>query len=239
MHPMLNIAINAAREAGTIMTYAFDRLDQIDVKEKSKNNYVTDIDVAVERRVIEILKKAYPDHSILAEESGETDSSSHQWIIDPIDGTMNFMHGFPHFCISIALMVDGKVEQGVIYDPIRQDLFSATRGRGAQLNNAKIRVSTQHELDKALLASCRRSEISCGAFRCTGSAALDLAYVAAGKLDGYFENNLKIWDMAAGALMVKEAGGFVSDVDGSENYLQSGKIVAANPKLFKSLLKNI
>lgn len=241
MHPMLNIAVSAARAAGSVMTHAFDQLDKADIHEKGKSDYVTDVEHVVENRVIEILEKAYPDHRILSRESDSADHAYYQWIIDPINGSLNFMHGLPHFAVSIALLVDGKLDQSVIYDPIRQDLFTASKGRGAQLNNSKIRVAKLQHFSKALIStgsSFVGTKAECSALRCSGSTALDLAYVASGKLDGHFERDLNIWETAAGVLLVKEAGGLVSDFAGGEKFLENGAVVAGNPKLFKSILQS-
>ena len=254
MNPMTNTAIKAARQAGELMMRAQDRLKDIKVTEKAENDYVTEVDQHAEAVVIETLRKAYPDHGILAEESGHDAGDDFCWVIDPIDGTRNFMHGLPHFCVSIGLQHKGKTELGVIYDPVRQELFVAERGSGAHVNNKRMRVSAHQQIDKSLLATgfpFRHNEKDkqryfelfnrmlpvCGDFRRAGSAALDLAYVAAGRLDGFFELSLKPWDVTAGALMVKEAGGLLGAFDGSENFLQDGSIIAANPKIFKALLQ--
>lgn len=254
MHPMMNTAITAARKAGDLMMRAQERLHDIKIMEKAQNDYVTDIDQQAEQLIIELLRKAYPNHGILGEEGGLERGDEHLWIIDPIDGTRNFIHGFPHFCVSIALQIKDKIEHGVIYDPCRNDLFIATRGAGAYLNNKRMRVSTQLDLSKCLIGCgfpFRHSNADketyfnffnnimphCSDFRRAGSAALDLAYVANGRLDGFIELSLKPWDMAAGALMVKEAGGLAGSIDGSEDYLKSGNIIAGNPKVFKQLLQ--
>ncbi len=256
MHPLLSIAENAARNAGQIISRAADRLDRVTVTEKSHNDFVTDIDQQAEEEIINVIHKAYPLHRIISEESGDSgDDSEIVWIIDPLDGTSNFIHGFPHFAVSIAVQVRGKIEHGVIYDPIRDETFTASRGRGAKLNNNRIRISTQTKLEKSLVGTgfpFRNAKLQetylnqftnvfpkTGDVRRAGSAALDLAYVAAGRLDAFWEMSLNIWDIAAGSLMIKEAGGLVSDFNGSENYLESGDIVAGNPKLFKALLQLI
>lgn len=252
-HPLINIASNAALRAGRVIINATERLSQITVNEKHANDYVTEVDIRSEQIIIETIHKAYPDHAILAEESGQQGENDTVWIIDPLDGTRNFVHGFPHFAVSIAVQLKGRIEHGVIYDPIRQELFSASRGRGAQLNNHRIRVSTQYRIEKALLgtgfplknrAAFKKHLISfeeissLGAvIRRAGSAALDLAYVAAGRFEGYWGYDLQPWDMAAGMLLVKEAGGLCSDANGEENQFVSGNIVAGNPKIFKSLLQ--
>lgn len=254
--PIINIAISAARAAGTMIARAIDQPDKIQITEKNPNDFVTNIDREVEKKIISIIQKAYPKHGILAEECGEISGSDTVWIIDPIDGTRNFMHGLPHFSISIAIERKGKIEHGVIYDPIRQELFTASRGRGARLNDRRIRVSTHGLLKDALLGtgfSARRSpEYTsayahlfqtllpvCGDVRRAGSAALDLAYIACGRLDGYWELGLKPWDIAAGILLIKEAGGLICDPQGEEKYYESGNIVAGNPKILKALIKYI
>lgn len=256
--PIVNIAVQAARAAGNIIMRAADRPDKMKVTEKQPNDYVTEIDQLAEREIINIIRKAHPKHSILAEESGESIGALDEsvWIIDPIDGTRNFIHGFPHFAVSIAFSHKGKIENGVIYDPVRQELFTATRGKGAQLNDHRIRVSRHSELNECLLGTGFPSRHSpeyqaayvnslqtlipqAGDIRRAGAATLDLAYVAAGRLDAFWELGLKPWDIAAGSLMIKEAGGLVCDINGSDDYLKSGNIVAGNPKILKLVLKAI
>ncbi|HLB43241.1 MAG TPA: inositol monophosphatase family protein [Gammaproteobacteria bacterium] len=258
MHePFINIAIDAARVAENIIIKAIKRLDTIKISEKSPNDYVTDVDKQVEQAIIRVIHKAYPHHSILGEESGAlTGSEDYQWIIDPIDGTRNFIHGFPHFAISIAVSHKNKIEHGIIYDPLRQELFTASRGKGAQLNNTRIRVSNRKQLKECLLAAgfiLRQTDRiktgpaktleailpACGDIRRAGAATLDLAYVACGRLDGFWEFGLHIWDIAAGILLVKEAGGMVADLEGGEDYLKTGNIVVANPTILKQMLKMI
>jgi len=257
-HPFVNIAVQAARAAGNTIVRAMDRLDTLQVSQKSTNDFVTEIDQQVERDIIYYIRKAYPNHSILGEESGETigENDEYTWIIDPIDGTRNFIHGFPHFAVSIALSYKGVIQHGVIYDPVRQELFTASRGKGAQLNERRIRVSKHTQLEECLLGTgfpYHHSEAhqqayvhslqtlipQCGDIRRAGAATLDLAYVAAGRLDGFWELGLKPWDLAAGTLLIKEAGGLVCDIHGGENYLKTGNIVAASPKILKLLLKAI
>ena len=255
--PLVNIAIEAARSAANIIIRAMKRLDTIKIAEKKPNDFVTEVDKRAEEAIITIIKKAYPKHAILGEESGEIAGNDYQWIIDPIDGTRNFIHGFPHFAISIAVMHKNKLIHGVIYDPVRQELFTASRGKGAHLNERRIRVSTRKSLkDDALLGTgfaYRHTDINdplpnkiwnvmhpnCGDIRRAGSASLDLAYVACGRLDGFWELGLHIWDIAAGVLLIKEAGGIVCDLDGGETYFKTGHIVSANPLILRQLLKMI
>ena len=259
-NPLINIAVEATRAASVIIHRAMKRMDTVKIAEKSPNDFVTEVDQKVEQAIIDIIKKAYPSHAILGEESGESDGEGdgeeYQWIIDPIDGTRNFIHGFPHFAISIAIAIKGKIEHGVIYDPMRDELFTATRGKGAYLNQTRIRVADRKQLSEALLGTGfayrhtdKDSQLprqllesilpTTGDVRRAGAATLDLAYVACGRLDGFWEMGLKIWDMAAGALLIKEAGGIVCDIDGSDNQLKTGNIVGANPALLKQLLKMI
>lgn len=254
--PLLNIAIQAARQAGNIIVRALDRLDKIQVSQKRPNDYVTDIDQNVEREIIGMIRKAHPNHGILGEEGGEISGNDYTWIIDPIDGTRNFIHGFPHFAVSIAVKYKDKIEHGVTYDPVRQELFSASRGKGAQLNDRRIRVSKSKTLEECLLGTgfpYRHSQEAIqsyinsleavlplsGDVRRAGSATLDLAYVASGRLDGFWEMGLKLWDLAAGVLLIKEAGGLVCDFNGAEDYIKSGNIIAGNPKILKLLLQQI
>lgn len=254
--PILNIAVEAARAGSVLIMRAMKRMDMVKVSEKSPNDFVTEVDKRVEEEIISVIKKAYPQHSILGEEGGELDGNDYQWIIDPIDGTRNFIHGFPHFAISIGIMHKNRIEYGVIYDPLRQELFTAIRGKGAHLNNQRIRVGTRKSLDNALLgtgfayrhadkeASLPDDSFNailpiCGDIRRAGAASLDLAYVACGRLDGYWEKGLHIWDIAAGILLVKEAGGMICDTAGGENYLKSGNVIAANMNLVKSMVKVI
>ena len=256
MDPLLNIAIEAARSSSKIILRYMDRVDSIRIDQKNHNDFVTEVDKSSERAIIQTIQKKYPYHRIITEETGliETDTNTDvTWIIDPLDGTTNYIHGFPQFSISIAVRFKDQLQQGVIYDPIRDELFSASRGQGAKLNNKRIRVSARPQLGDALLGtgfSCRLSEDQLQAYfrviqtlasqtaglRRAGSAALDLAYVAAGRLDGFWEMGLKIWDMAAGVLLIKEAGGMVADNNNQENYLDTGNIIAGNPKVFKALL---
>lgn len=257
MEPMINIALRAARRAGEKIVRASDDLDRIDVQAKGVNDFVTEVDVAAEREIIYHLQKAYPEHAILGEESGLTgpEEAEYRWIIDPLDGTTNFIRGIPHYAVSIACLYRGKVEHGVIVDPVRREEFTASRGRGAQLNGRRIRVSNLGGLDGALLGtgipyknhcddrlepyarSIAVLAAQCAGIRRAGAASLDLAYVAAGRLDAFWEIGLAAWDIAAGSLLVKEAGGLVADIDASDNYLKSGNIVCGNPKCFKAVLQ--
>jgi myo-inositol-1(or 4)-monophosphatase len=252
---MLNIAVRAARNAGNVIARAVDRLDTVQVATKSENDFVSNIDRQAEQEIIQTLRKAYPNHGILAEESGAHQGDDYVWIIDPLDGTTNFLHGFPQFAVSIALKYKGRLEQAVVYDPLRQELFTATRGSGAQLNDRRIRVSKRPDLEGALLGTGfpfkmqQHLDVYLQTFKAlfpmtagirrAGSAALDLAYVAAGRLDGFWEIGLKPWDMAAGVLIIQEAGGLVSDFGGGNDFLQTGNVVAANPKVFRAMLQKI
>ncbi len=254
MHAMLNIAVAAARRAGDLMVRQLNRLDSLSVDLKGRNEFVTQVDRAAEQVIIEYIHKHFPDHAILAEESGAQGASDHQWIIDPLDGTTNFIHGFPVFAVSIGLAVKGRLEHGVVYDPLRQEIFAASRGQGAQLDERRIRVSRCTQLERALIGTGfpYRSDTSAtdrylamlkaviettSGVRRPGAAALDLCYVAAGRLDGFWELGLQPWDMAAGSLIIREAGGRVSDFDGGDSYLQSGSIIAGNPKIYAALSK--
>ncbi len=256
MHPLQTIAVRAARAAGDTIMRATENMDKVRADVKGRNDFVTDIDRRAEQRIIETIQKTHPDHAFLAEESGESGENSEvQWIIDPIDGTTNFVRGMPHFAISIAAQIKGKVEVGVVYDPVREELFTAARGSGAQLNGKRIRVSEARNLDQTLLATgfpfrsmsqfdeymtlFSKLYPKCGDMRRAGSAALDLAYVAAGRFDGFFEFGLKWWDIAAGSLLVAEAGGIIADLKGNPNFKQSESILAANPKIFKAILSQI
>lgn len=256
MHPYLNIAINAARQAGNLIVRYMDRIDELEIKEKNHTSLVSSVDVAAEKLIIETILKNYPQHGILAEECGEINAGAEiQWVIDPLDGTMNYLHGFPHFAISIAIKIKNRTEHGLIYDPLRQEIFSGSRGRGAQLNARRVRVSEQPTLNAALIGSSypfknqhatekflpafQRIAAQSSSLRRSGCSTLDLAYVAAGRLDGYWGYSLRNWDMAAGVLLIKEAGGLVTDFSGSEQYAETGNIVAANRKLTKAILKHI
>ncbi len=259
MEPMINIALRAARKAGENIVRASDDLDRFEVKAKGVNNFVTEVDINAEQEITYHLQKAYPDHAILGEEGGLIGSADaeYRWVIDPLDGTTNFVHGIPHYAVSIACLYRGKVEHAVIVDPVRREEFTASRGRGAQLNGRRIRVSKRASLEGALLGTgipfkdhcddrlapySKSIEIlagQCAGIRRAGAASLDLAYVAAGRLDAFWEIGLAPWDIAAGALLVREAGGLVSDIDASDNYLESGNIVCGNPKCFKAVLQAV
>ena len=256
MNPQVTIAVRAARAAGNIITRSMDRIDRLTISSKGTNDFVTEIDHRAEQAIIEVLRQAYPDHGILAEESGlQNDTSESQWIIDPLDGTTNFLHGYPQFSVSIALRHKNRLEVGVVYDPVTQELFTAARGEGAQLNEKRIRTSNRKGLDGALLGTgfpyydhsyldtyletLKALMQSTAGIRRPGSAALDLAWCAAGRTDGFWEFNLKPWDIAAGALLVREAGGIVSDLSGGENYLTTGDIIAGGPKVYPAMLQKI
>ncbi|WP_041928567.1 inositol monophosphatase family protein [Methylotenera mobilis] len=254
MHPMLSIAVKAAREAGRIINRASQDVGSIAIQTKTYNDFVSEVDRSAEQAIIDILKDAYPDHGFWGEESGhENHEADNIWIIDPLDGTTNFLHGFPQYCISIALQQKGVLTQAVIYDPVRNDLFTATKGRGAFLNDKRIRVTNRSKLQDSLIATgfpyrdFTHLDAYLGMFkdmikkttgiRRPGSAALDLAYVAVGWVDGFFEINLSAWDIAAGGLIVQEAGGIVGDFEGNESWIETGNIVAANPKVFAQMLQ--
>jgi len=255
MHPTTNIAIRAARSAGTLLLRYFDRVDTLKVTSKGLNDFVSEVDRAAEQVIIETLRKSYPDHSILAEESGAHQGNEYQWIIDPLDGTTNYLHGFPQYAISIALKHKGILENAVVYDPMRDEMFSASRGQGAQLNDRRIRVTSRKGLNGALIGTGLpfRDQSQLDAYfgmlralikdtagiRRPGAAALDFAYVAAGRLDGFWELGLSEWDFAAGALLVKEAGGVVSDIGGGERYLESGNVIAGGLKLHQAMVREI
>ena len=261
MQPMTTIALRAARAAGQIISRASQSLDVLDVQTKGLNDFVTEIDLAAERAIIESLQKVYPDHGFLCEESGlikgSGEGEDYLWIIDPLDGTTNFIHGVPHYAVSIALQYKGKIEHAVILDPSRNDEFVASRGYGAQLNGKRLRIAQQKTLNGALLctgfpfredqkvsmdaylAMFKQLSTETAGIRRAGSAALDLAYVAAGRYDGYWEFGLHTWDIAAGALLITESGGLISDFSGQHKYLNNGNVVCGNPKIFKQILQAI
>ena len=259
MHPMLNVAVKAARRAGAIINRATDDLDKLTIERKGHNDFVSDVDRAAENTIIATIRESYPQHSILAEESGVSVGSTasveseYQWIIDPLDGTTNFLHGFPQFCVSIALSVKGVVSHACIFDPTRNDLFTASRGGGAFLNERRIRVSKVINLKDGLIGTgfpykeFEKFDKYLGMFkeitqksagvRRPGAAALDLAYVACGRFDGFWEMGLSPWDVAAGGLLILEAGGLITDFNGDGDYLHAGTVVAGTPKLFPQLLQ--
>ena len=257
MEPMLTMALKAARKAGNVIEQGFERLDQIVFESKGRNDFVSNIDKQAEKEIIYVLSKSYPDHKFLGEETGHTGpaDSDYEWVIDPLDGTTNFLHGIPHFAVSLACRYKGTIEHAVVYDPIKREEFTASKGRGAMLNGRRIRVSNRPGLDGALIGtgipfngyalenidcylSCLKEIASQTAgVRRPGSAALDLAYTAAGRFDGFWELNLKPWDTAAGILLVRESGGMLSDFQGGNSYEDAGNLVAATPKVFKPLLQ--
>jgi len=253
MHPMLHTAVRSVREGGRIILMYFSQLDRLEYSSKGRNDFVSQADIETERAVLDVLTRAYPEHGIVAEESGNREGSEYTWVIDPLDGTTNFLHGFPMFAVSVGVMRGQVLEHGVVYDPLHDEMFTASRGEGAQLNGKRIRVSTTRQLAPALLGTgfpFRDLEIiepwmrsfqnllpKTAGIRRAGAAALDLAYVAAGRLDGFWELGLKPWDMAAGALLIREAGGLMSDVSGGQGFMESGNLVAANPYIFEDLRK--
>ncbi|MFW2456225.1 MULTISPECIES: inositol monophosphatase family protein [Methyloversatilis] len=256
MHPTLTTAVKAARRAGQIITRASEDVDLLKVSSKRQNDFVTEVDRAAEDAIIGILREAYPDHAILAEESGESGSSSdYRWIIDPLDGTTNFIHGTPQYAVSIALEHRGQMQSAVVFDPLRNEMFTASRGRGAFLNDRRIRVSRRAKLGEALIGTgfpyrvWDHVDAYLGMFkdmmqktaglRRPGAAALDLAWVACGRFDGFFEIGLSPWDIAAGSLLVSEAGGLVGNLLGETGYMESGNLVAATPRIYPALLQTI
>ena len=255
MSPMLSIAVKAARRAGSLINRATQDLDLITVERKGVSDYVSEVDRMAEQTIVETLLEAYPEHAILAEEGGAQGQSDYLWIIDPLDGTTNFLHGFPQFAVSIGLQVKGVLNLAVIYDPTRNELFTATRGNGAHLNDRRLRVSKQTRLQESLIGTgfpyrdftylddylkmFRELLPKTAGLRRPGCASLDLAYVAAGRYDGFWEAGLKPWDIAAGVLLIQEAGGLVTDFDGGENYMATGNVVGGNPKVFSQLLQVI
>ncbi len=254
MHPMLNIAVRAARRAGSIINRAALDGSPLEVRSKRVNDFVTRIDRAAEEAIIETVRRAYPEHGFLAEESGASQpDSEYRWIIDPLDGTTNFIHGFPQYCVSIGVEHRGSLAHAVIYDPVKNELFTASKGRGAFLNDRRVRVAKCLKLQDALVgtgfpfkeltrldrytAQLKTIMQSSAGVRRAGAAALDLAYVACGRLDAFWELGLAPWDMAAGALLIQEAGGLVADPEGEDGFLESGDICAATPKIFSALLQ--
>lgn len=258
MTPLVNIAIQAARVGGDVIIRSMNRVHNLKIEKKGHNDFVTEVDRFTEQKIIEVIRKAYPHHGFIGEESGVTKGKPDEteWIIDPIDGTTNFIHGFPVFSVSIAARRNGKLEAGVIYDPLRQELFTASRGNGAMLQDRKIRVTTPNSLEGCLigtgfpyrdnpkhmddyLAMQKAVSLKSAGLRRAGSAALDLAYVACGRLDGFWELGLKLWDIAAGELLIREAGGLICDVDGNETHATTGNVVAGSGKVMRDLLKTI
>ena len=256
MHPMLNIAVRAARVAGNIIARGFENRDDLDTQAKGKNDFVTKIDKEAEQAIISKIKQSYPDHAFYGEESGKQgDDETFTWIIDPLDGTTNFIKGIPHFSVSIALLHKGRLDQAVVFDPIRGELFTASKGAGAQLNGYRIRASKAKDLDQTILGTAfpfkqpeqleqytrQFTQIfrKAGDIRRSGSAALDMAYVAAGRLDGYWERGVQPWDIAAGELLVREAGGLVTDFSGNNDPLYAGEMVAGSPRVVQQLVKHL
>jgi myo-inositol-1(or 4)-monophosphatase len=254
MHPLLNVAVMAARRAGSTLIKKMVNLQKLKVEQKGHNDFVSDADRAAEKDVIECIHKHYPDHAILAEESGASGNSDTVWIIDPLDGTTNYLHGFPVFAVSIGVQEKGRMEHAVVYDPLRQELFTASRGAGAQVDGRKIRVSGQMEMTRALLGTgfpFRDAELDITPYmqmltktikhtsgvRRAGAAALDLCYVASGRLDAYFETGLAAWDLAAGSLILREAGGMISGLDGSENFMETGHVLCGTPRIYREFAK--
>jgi myo-inositol-1(or 4)-monophosphatase len=254
MHALLNVAVMAARRAGAVLIRKMANLQKLKVDQKGHNDYVSDADRAAEKAVIDCILKHYPDHAILAEESGAQGESDHLWIVDPLDGTTNYLHGFPVFAVSIGLQINGRMEHGVVYDPMRQELFTASRGDGAQVDGRRIRTSGQKQIERALIGTgfpFRQSEkelkpylnmlgktvLNTSGVRRPGAAALDLAYVAAGRLDAFWETGLAPWDLAAGSLLIREAGGIISGLDGSENFMDTGHVLCGTPKIYKDFAK--
>ncbi|WP_225721670.1 inositol monophosphatase family protein [Candidatus Vallotiella sp. (ex Adelges kitamiensis)] len=254
MHPMLNTAVKATRRAGQIINRASLDIDLLQVNKKQHNDFVTEVDRSAETVIIDTLHAAYPEHGFLAEESGASaNKSEYVWIIDPLDGTTNFIHGFPQYCVSIALSYRGVITQAVVYDPTRNDLFTASRGCGSFLNDRRIRVSRRDRLADGLIGTgfpfrdqsgldgylklFGEMTCACAGLRRPGAAALDLAYVAAGRYDGFFEQGIQPWDIAAGSLLVSEAGGLVGNYTGDSTFLYQHEIVAGNPKQYAQMVR--
>jgi len=254
MHPMLNIAVRAARKAGSIINRAALGGEGLKVRAKQANDFVTQVDQQAEEAIMGIVRNSYPEHGFHAEESGRTEGKGeYVWIIDPLDGTTNFIHGFPQYCVSIGVQHRGSLAHAVVYDPLKNELFTASKGRGAFLNDRRIRVSKCLRLEEALVGTgfpfreitridlyvrqLKNLMTGSSGVRRAGAAALDLAYVACGRLDAFWELGLSPWDMAAGALLIQEAGGLVGDLEGEANYLERGEIASATPKVFPQLLE--
>ena len=261
MNPIVNVGVKAARQAGNIIIRYLDQIDRLAVDKKGRNDFVTEVDRMAEDEIIDVVQKLYPGHKILAEESGtlkspeNSNSDEYEWIIDPLDGTTNFLHGHPDFSVSIGIRKNGRMEHGIIYDPLRNEMFTASRNQGAQLNSRRIRVSGKNSLKHSIITcGCPSRDIPnfetwlkgfnavalrAGGIRHTGSAALDLAYVACGRTDAYWQPGLQAWDLAAGSLIVRESRGLISDFDGEQAFLESGNIIAGNPHVFTDLLSHI
>ena len=255
MQGMVNIARRAARNAGTLLVRAMDRIDRLEIEEKATNDFVSNIDREAEATIVDTIQKAFPDHGVLGEEFGtRNEDSEYTWVIDPLDGTLNYLQGIPHFCVSIGVMHGRHIEHAVVLDPVRDEEFVASRGRGARLNGKRIRVSATTKLADSVFATgippaavrtrlapymeqLHRVTGASRAVRRTGSAALDLAYVAAGRTDGFWEPALSVWDIAAGLLLVREAGGLVGDLNGGDTMLKTGDTLAANPRCFRLLVQ--
>lgn len=257
MHPMLNIAVRAARAGGRVLTKYMDRLDTLTIESKGKNDFVSEVDKLTEAEIVDVLQRSFPDHQFICEESGLSgnEKAEYKWYIDPLDGTKNYLHGYPAFCVSIAVEHKGRMEQAVIYNPVSQELFTASRGEGATLDGKRLRVSKRGGIEEALLSTGYSNDgnsdyeaylktlnhftQNASGIRRHGSAALELAYVAAGRLDGYWQYNLKPWDVAAGALIVREAGGLIGDTKGESDWLKSGNVIAASPRIFDQMVRAI
>ena len=259
MHPFLNTAVQAAQSAGDFIMRQIYKVDRLQMTEKTPQHWVSEVDIKAEQLIVDLIHQRYPSHGILGEEGGLQEGTQQPgedaclWIIDPLDGTHNFLHEIPHYAVSIALQVNNRTEHAVIYDPVKRECFSATRGAGARCNDKKIRVASRSNLKEAMLGtSCGSQSANESYFnlmqkmwtqalgvRRLGSAALDLAYVASGRLDGAWAVGLSAWDIAAGALIIKEAGGLVGDFEGGEDFLKNQAIVAGNPKIFKAILQTI
>lgn len=255
MHPLLNTAIKAARRAGKVIQRYASQLDRLTIESKGRNDFVSQVDREAEAEIIDVIRRAYPDHAIQAEETGRHGEGDYQWIVDPLDGTTNYLHGYPQYAVSIGVYHQNRPYQAVVFDPLKNELYTASRGAGAQLNDRRMRVSGLSRLDNALLATgfpfreMSHLEVFINTFRAilplvsgvrrAGSASLDLAHVACGRLDGFWEFGLSPWDMAAGCLLVLEAGGLVSDFCGGQSQLESGHVVAGTPRIHAELLTQI
>lgn len=255
MHALLNIAVRAARAAGVVIMRHHGRIDELSIESKQRHDFVSEVDRLAEQAVIDTVLKTHPQHGFLGEETGRHGGDEYVWIIDPLDGTTNFLHGFPSFAVSIGIQHKGRIEHGVVYDPLSQELFTASRGAGATLDGKKIRVTAPRSLEGTLIGTgfpylehqdvdafmdmLRAVITKTAGVRRAGAAALDLAYVAAGRLDGFWELGLKPWDMAAGALLIQEAGGIVGSIDGGTDFMESGHVVAGSRKVFAGLVKEL